>query len=114
MTYVITNACVDVKDRSCIDQCPVDCIYEGERSMYINPDECIDCGACEVACPTGAVYFDVELPVEMEPSIQSNLDFFVLPLAGRDAALGKPGGFRHVGPIPADSPHVASLPRAQE
>lgn len=47
MTYVIALPCVDLKDKSCIDECPVDCIYEGERMLYIHPDECVDCGACE-------------------------------------------------------------------
>jgi len=43
-----------VKDRSCVDVCPVDCIYEGEDQLYIHPDECIDCGACEPECPVTA------------------------------------------------------------
>src|SRR5829696_7527101 len=47
VTYVITQACVDVLDKACIDECPVDCIYEGDRMLYIHPDECVDCGACE-------------------------------------------------------------------
>jgi ferredoxin-like protein FixX len=47
MTYVITDACIDVKDKTCLDACPVDCIYEGGRTLYIQPDECIDCGLCE-------------------------------------------------------------------
>ena len=46
MTYVIAQPCVDVKDRACVDECPVDCIYEGARSLYIHPEECVDCGAC--------------------------------------------------------------------
>ena len=45
MTYVIAQPCVDVKDRACVDECPVDCIYEGERTLYINAEECVDCGA---------------------------------------------------------------------
>lgn len=45
MTYVIAEPCVDVLDRSCVEECPVDCIYEGSRMLYIQPDECIDCGA---------------------------------------------------------------------
>lgn len=45
MPYVIAQPCVDVKDRACVDECPVDCIYEGSRSLYINPNECVDCGA---------------------------------------------------------------------
>lgn len=47
VTYVIALPCVDLKDKACIDECPVDCIYEGERMLYIHPDECVDCGACE-------------------------------------------------------------------
>ena len=47
MTYVIALPCVDVKDKACIEECPVDCIYEGDRMLYIHPDECVDCGACE-------------------------------------------------------------------
>ena len=46
MTYVITEACIGVKDRACVEVCPVDCIYEGEDQLYIHPDECIECGAC--------------------------------------------------------------------
>ena len=47
MSFVITEACVDVNDRRCLTECPVDCIYEGAHMLYIHPDECIDCGACE-------------------------------------------------------------------
>ncbi|WP_264005705.1 indolepyruvate ferredoxin oxidoreductase subunit alpha, partial [Mycolicibacterium sphagni] len=47
VTYVIAEPCVDVKDKACIEECPVDCIYEGARMLYIHPDECVDCGACE-------------------------------------------------------------------
>ena len=53
MPYVIAQPCVDVKDKACVDECPVDCIYEGSRSLYINPNECVDCGACEPVCPIG-------------------------------------------------------------
>ena len=54
MTYVITEPCIDVKDRACVDVCPVDCIHDegdADRMLYIDPDECIDCGACEPSCP---------------------------------------------------------------
>ena len=51
MTYVIGHACVDLKDRSCIEECPVDCIYEGDRMLHIHPDKRVDCGACEPFCP---------------------------------------------------------------
>jgi NAD-dependent dihydropyrimidine dehydrogenase PreA subunit len=50
-TYVIAEPCLDVKDKRCVDECPVDAIYEGVRMLYIHPDECIECGACEMVCP---------------------------------------------------------------
>ena len=62
MTYVIAEPCINVKDRSCVDVCPVDCIYEGEDQLYIHPDECIDCGACEPVCPTKAIFPESDLP----------------------------------------------------
>jgi ferredoxin len=55
VTYVITAPCVDTKDRSCIDVCPVDCIHEAGRMLVIDPEECIDCGACEPECPVEAI-----------------------------------------------------------
>ena len=64
MTYVIAQPCVDVKDRACVEECPVDCIYEGERSLYIHPDECVDCGACEPVCPVEAIFYEDDLPGE--------------------------------------------------
>ncbi|MDQ1663813.1 MAG: hypothetical protein QOJ68_3793, partial [Blastococcus sp.] len=54
MPYVIGAECIDVNDMSCVEECPVDCIYEGDRKLYINPKECIDCGACEPVCPVEA------------------------------------------------------------
>lgn len=65
MTYTITSACIDVTDRSCVDVCPVDCIHfeEGvDRMLYIDPDECIDCGACEPACPVSAIFAEDDVP----------------------------------------------------
>lgn len=64
MTYVITDACIDVKDKSCIEVCPVDCIYvEPEDQMcYVHPTQCIDCAACESACPVGAIFIESEVP----------------------------------------------------
>jgi NAD-dependent dihydropyrimidine dehydrogenase PreA subunit len=52
MTYTIAEPCIDVKDKACVEECPVDCIYEGPRMLYIHPEECIDCGACEPVCPS--------------------------------------------------------------
>ena len=54
MTYVIAEPCIGVKDRACVDECPVDCIYEGEDQLFIHPEECVDCDACLPACPVDA------------------------------------------------------------
>ncbi len=77
MTYVITEPCITVKDASCVAVCPVDCIYEGDDQYYINPDECIDCGACEPECPVSAIFSDDAVPDEQKPFITKNKDFFV-------------------------------------
>src|SRR5262245_15689466 len=62
VTYVIAEPCVDVLDKACIEECPVDCIYEGGRMLYIHPDECVDCGACEPVCPVEAIFYEDDLP----------------------------------------------------
>ena len=68
MAYVITQPCIDVKDKSCVDVCPVSCIYlesDGlDRKLYIHPDECIDCGACEPECPVNAIFEQTAVPPE--------------------------------------------------
>ena len=69
MPFVIAQPCVDVMDTACVDVCPVDCIhYEAgkDRKLYIDPDECIDCGACEPACPVEAIFSEYDLPYEWE------------------------------------------------
>ncbi|MDE3017290.1 MAG: ferredoxin family protein [Pseudomonadota bacterium] len=55
MTFVVTDACVKCKYTDCVEVCPVDCFYEGENMLVINPDECIDCGVCEPECPVEAI-----------------------------------------------------------
>jgi ferredoxin len=55
MTFVIGADCIGTTDQSCVDVCPVDCIYETEHMYVIAPDECIDCGLCEPACPVSAI-----------------------------------------------------------
>lgn len=110
MAFLIGDACVDVKDRTCRSVCPVDCIYEGDRKLYINPDECIDCGACEPACPVEAIYIEDDVPDELRWAVDDNADFFARPLPGRAAPLGKPGGARKIGPVGVDTPYVAALP----
>jgi NAD-dependent dihydropyrimidine dehydrogenase PreA subunit len=110
MTYVIGQPCVDVMDRSCIDECPVDCIYEGARSLYINPDECVDCGACEPVCPVEAIYYEEDLPEALRPYLADNEAFFTEALPGRDEPIGNPGGAARLGAIGVDTSLVAGLP----
>ncbi|MFD0661706.1 ferredoxin [Thermocatellispora tengchongensis] len=111
---MIGPECVDVMDRSCVRVCPVDCIYEGARKLYINPEECIDCAACEAECPVQAIYFDEDVPEELSWAVADNAAFFTEVLPGRAAPLGSPGGAREVGPVGADTPRVAGLPRAAD
>lgn len=106
MAYVIGAACVDVMDRSCVEQCPVDCIYEGRRKLYINPAECIDCGACEATCPVEAI---TAQPSASANWLQDSVEFFDSVLPGRNP-LGSPGGATGVGPAGADGPEVAAVP----
>jgi len=76
MPYVITEACIGTKDKSCVDVCPVDCIYEGPEMLYIHPDECIDCGACVPACPVAAIYDSTDsTPPSQKQLIDANATF---------------------------------------
>ncbi|WP_063047518.1 ferredoxin [Nocardia pseudovaccinii] len=106
MTFVIGAACVDVMDRACVEECPVDCIYTGERMAYIQPTECVDCGACEPVCPVEAIYLDADVPVEQRPFIAENARFFDEPLPGRVAALGSPGSAAKLGAVGIDTTFV--------
>src|SRR5690606_11742602 len=114
MTYVIGEPCIDVLDRACVDECPVDCIYEGERALYIQPDECIDCGACEPVCPVQAIFYEDDLPARWSEYRHDNDRFFAEPLPGRDVAVGAPGGARKLGPLGVDTPLVAGHPRPDD
>lgn len=60
MTFVVTEACIKCKYLDCVEVCPVDCFYEGENTVVINPDECIDCGVCEPECPAEAILPDTD------------------------------------------------------
>ena len=95
MAYVIAEPCIDVLDRACVEECPVDCIYEGARALYIHPDECVDCGACEPVCPVEAILY---------------ARFFTDPLPGRDEPVASPGGAGRIGRIGADTVLVAGYP----
>ena len=71
MPYVITEACIGTKDRACVDVCPVDCIYEGPDQLFIHPDECIDCGACEPECPVTAIFPEEDVPATSSSTFSS-------------------------------------------
>jgi NAD-dependent dihydropyrimidine dehydrogenase PreA subunit len=107
--YVITDACIDVMDRSCMDECPVDCIYEGKRKLYINPSECIDCGACEPACPVTAISLDTKVAGGKAAFVDDNARFFEEPLPGREEAIGAPGGAAVTGAIGVDTELVSGF-----
>lgn len=102
MPYIVAEPCVDVLDRACIEQCPVDCIYEGNRMMYINPVECIDCGACESACPQGAIFYAPDLPARFAQFAAATEEFF--------GEIGNPGGAEMTGRVGKDAAMVAALP----
>src|SRR5699024_12006974 len=110
MTYVIAQPCVDVKDRSCVDECPVDCIYEGGRTLYIQPVECVDCGACDPVCPVEAIYYEDDLPGEYEQYLDDNAAFFNDVLPGQTQPLGSPGGATKIGALDIDTPLISRLP----
>ncbi len=99
MTYVVTENCIACKYTDCVEVCPVDCFYEGENTLVIHPDECIDCGVCEPECPADAIRPDTEPDMEkwvefnrkyseMWPVIVSKKD----PMPNAEEMDGKPGG----------------------
>ncbi len=77
MAYVVTEPCIGVKDKACVAVCPVDCFYEDETQLYIHPDECTDCGACEPECPVEAIFTEDDVPEKWKSYTRKNADFFV-------------------------------------
>ncbi len=97
MTYVVTDDCIACKFTDCVEVCPVDCFYEGENMLVINPEECIDCGVCEPECPAEAIQVESSDNTEwvefnrkysaLWPNISDKRD----PLPDADAMKGIPG-----------------------
>ena len=86
MTFVITQACIEVRDQSCVEVCPVDCIeFEDgpDRMLYIEPVTCIDCGACEPACPVNAIYAEADVPADQAFFTEVNVLWYSDPAAAR-------------------------------
>lgn len=107
MTFVITQPCIDTTDQSCVEVCPVDCIHyeEGsDRMLYINPAECIDCGACQPACPVSAIFPDAEVPTPMAPFAEINSLWYEDAAGARQRVAALLGG----GATPAAAPAVAA------
>nr|HEX4313555.1 ferredoxin family protein [Kofleriaceae bacterium] len=107
MTYVITQKCVGTCDSACVDVCPCDCILgpiplddlravpAAERGlrfpgiqMFIDPDACVDCGACVAECPVDAIYADDDVPSEHRGDVERNAAFFADPTASCSASSG--------------------------
>jgi len=108
MAYVITAPCIDVKDAACQTSCPVECIYEGGRMMYIHPDECINCGLCLSVCPVQAIYAEEDLPKADLGYIAVNAEFFGPQVTG----WGSPGGVDTRWKSTLDHPAVKDHPKA--
>jgi ferredoxin len=78
VAFVICEPCIGTKQLACVDVCPVDCIQGGrdEEQMYIDPESCTDCGACEPVCPVSAIFFLADVPAKWESYIKKNAMFF--------------------------------------
>jgi ferredoxin len=74
MACVVTENCIKCKYTDCVDVCPVDCFHEGPNFLVIDPDECLDCLACEEECPVGAIFHEEELPADYEPFRRLNAE----------------------------------------
>jgi NAD-dependent dihydropyrimidine dehydrogenase PreA subunit len=90
MPYIVCEPCVNVKDKACVEVCPVDCFYEDDKMLYIHPDECIDCGACEPECPVSAIFPEEDVPPQWKEYVALNKDVFA-----RDNPPGKPTKKEH-------------------
>lgn len=94
MVYIIAEPCIDIKDKACVEVCPVDCIHptdgEGEPMLYIDPDECIDCGACEPECPVEAIFAEEDLPEEWTRFTEINAKY--LRAQGQPRGMGQVQG----------------------
>lgn len=91
MPYIITEPCIGVCDTACVDVCPVDCIHPSReeweelgydendlegKQLFIDPEECIDCGACEPVCPVQAIFVEDEVPDKWQDYIKKNYDYY--------------------------------------
>ena len=110
MAYVIAEPCIDVLDRACVEECPVDCIYEGARALYIHPDEYVDCGACEPVRPAEAIIYQDDVPNQWAAFTDDNARLFTDTLPRRDQPGASPGSATKIGRPGVDTALVAGYP----
>ncbi len=107
MTFVITQPCIDVQDQSCVEVCPVDCIHydeDSDRMLYIEPEVCIDCGACEPACPVSAIFAEADVPEDQEHFLEINALWFEDAAAARAKVVDIPALEEAVAAAAASAP----------
>ena len=115
LTFVITSPCIDTTDQSCVEVCPVDCIQfdgDADRMLYIDPIDCIDCGACEPACPVDAIFTEDTVPAEEQRFTQINELWFQDPAAAR-AMVGGDAAPAAPAPAPAEPAPAEETPAAE-
>jgi NAD-dependent dihydropyrimidine dehydrogenase PreA subunit len=119
VAFVITQPCIDTTDQACVEVCPVDCIHfeQGtDRMLYINPAECIDCGACQPACPVSAIFPEGDVPAEMQRFIGINAAWYSDPAGARSqvgGGSGAPAPAREAAPAAAAAAAPAEAPAAE-
>lgn len=74
MAHVVTGACLKCKYTDCVSVCPVDCFHEDQEMLFIDPDVCIDCGACIPECPVQAIYAEEDVPGDQQEWIAKNAE----------------------------------------
>jgi len=89
VTYVVTQPCFGCKYTDCVVVCPCDCFREGEKMLYIDPEECIDCNACVPECPVEAIFYEEKVPSEWQEFIALNAEMAPKcpPIVTRQAPL---------------------------
>jgi NAD-dependent dihydropyrimidine dehydrogenase PreA subunit len=97
MTYIVCEPCIGTKDRACVEVCPVECFYEATDQLYIHPEECIDCAACEPVCPVTAIFPEDSVPEQWKSYIEKNykFDYTTAPHALTKAMKGDQDNFAH-------------------
>lgn len=104
MAFVIGSACIGRTDEWCMEECPVDCIQEGARKLYIQPNESITCGAWEAVCPVEATSPHRNVLPDEKEFIADNARLVLEFLPGRSAPQGSPGGAAKIGRVGVDTP----------